>query len=100
LSNDKFLNNNEEIIDKKRKIGLALPMVFGIKWSLSNKIIFALEVGARYTFTDNLDGSTPEEFDGGENLPTFGNPNTNDWYMFTGITLTYTFGRKPCYCNF
>ncbi|MDX1317352.1 MAG: DUF6089 family protein, partial [Xanthomarina gelatinilytica] len=24
----------------------------------------------------------------------------NDWYMFTGVTLTYTFGRKPCYCVF
>ena len=75
-------------------------MVFGLKWSIATKFVLGLEVGARYTFTDNLDGSTPEEFDGGENLPSFGNPNTNDWYMFTGITLTYTFGRKPCYCNF
>ena len=30
----------------------------------------------------------------------FGNFNNNDWYVFSGFTLTYTFGRKPCYCNF
>ena len=28
----------------------------------------------------------------------FGNLNNNDWYVFSGITLTYTFGEKPCYC--
>ena len=28
----------------------------------------------------------------------FGNINNNDWYMFSGITLTYTFGTNPCYC--
>jgi len=28
----------------------------------------------------------------------FGNLNSNDWYMFTGFTITYTFGNKPCFC--
>ena len=27
----------------------------------------------------------------------FGNPNTNDWYIFSGFNLVYTFGRPPCY---
>ncbi|MEO9560182.1 MAG: DUF6089 family protein, partial [Nonlabens ulvanivorans] len=48
------------------------------------------------TFTDNLDGSNNEDF---ENVR-FGNINNNDWYVFSGVTLTYAFGRKPCYCNF
>ncbi|WP_073150874.1 type IX secretion system protein PorG [Mesonia phycicola] len=100
LSNEMGLSSNNEITKRKRKIDFAIPMVFGIKWSFATKFVFAAEIGARYTFTDNLDGSNPEEFDGGENLPSFGNLNTNDWYMFTGITVTYTFGRKPCYCNF
>ena len=100
LSNEMGLSGNDEITIRKRKIDFAIPMVFGLKWSVSTNFVFAIEVGARYTFTDNLDGSNPEEFDGGKNLPSFGNPNTNDWYMFSGITLTYTFGRKPCYCNF
>ena len=30
----------------------------------------------------------------------FGNINNNDWYVFSLINLSYTFGRKPCYCNY
>ncbi|MDR6300202.1 type IX secretion system protein PorG [Mesonia maritima] len=97
---DFYLNAREELTRNDSKINMAIPMVIGIKGTLDTHWVLALEIGARYTFTDNIDGSNPEEFDGGQNLPSFGNPNTNDWYMFTGITLTYTFGRKPCYCNF
>jgi hypothetical protein len=25
----------------------------------------------------------------------FGNINNNDWYVFSGLTLTYTFGENP-----
>ncbi len=75
-----------------------IPMAIGFKTTLTDHIIIAAEVGARYTFSDELDGSFPER-------PSlfnysFGNLNNNDWYMFTGITLTYTFARKPCYCDF
>lgn len=75
-----------------------IPMVFGIKTTLTNHIILAGEIGARYTFSDELDGSVPDaEFR--QNL-SFGNINSNDWYVFTGITLTYTFGQRPCYCSY
>jgi hypothetical protein len=78
------------------KNGIAIPMILGVKSNISRRLILAAEVGARYTFTDNLDGSNPKE----ENLSAlrFGNLNNNDWYVFSGITLTYTFGEKPCYC--
>lgn len=99
LTRDMYLNN-ETIIKRNRKINFAIPMVLGIKANFGGNWVLAAEIGARYTFTDNLDGSNPEEFEGGENFPSFGNPNTNDWYMFSGITITYTFGRKPCYCKF
>ncbi|WP_269240537.1 DUF6089 family protein [Flavobacterium limnophilum] len=72
----------------------AIPMILGIKSNVSPRIVIGLEVGARYTFTDNLDGSNPKD----ENLLKFGNINNNDWYVFSGLTLTYTFGNKPCYC--
>lgn len=72
----------------------AIPMTLGIKSNLSPHIVLGFEVGARYTFTDNLDGSNPED----ENWLKFGNINNNDWYVFSGLTLTYTFGNKPCYC--
>ncbi|WP_121666763.1 type IX secretion system protein PorG [Mesonia aquimarina] len=97
---DFYLNARDVLTRNDSRINMAIPMVIGIKGTLDTHWVLALEVGARYTFTDNIDGSTPKEFDGGQNLPSFGNPNTNDWYMFTGITLTYTFGRKPCYCSF
>ncbi|MFT7395360.1 MAG: hypothetical protein ACI96G_000085, partial [Flavobacterium sp.] len=72
------------------------PMILGIKSNITPSLIVALEMGARYTFTDNLDGSNPKK----ESLKPlqFGNINNNDWYVFSGLTLTYTFGEKPCYC--
>lgn len=75
-----------------------IPIVLGVKTTLTSHLILAAEVGARYTFSDELDGSMPNS----ENLAqfAFGNTNSNDWYVFTGITLTYTFGQKPCYCAF
>ncbi|MNL28629.1 hypothetical protein D3C87_1502800 [compost metagenome] len=71
-------------------------MTLGIKSNITPHFIIGAEVGARYTFTDDLDGSNPSN----DNLKSlrFGNLNNNDWYVFSGITLTYTFGQKPCYC--
>ena len=73
---------------------LAIPITLGVKSNVFPHFIIGMEVGARYTFTDNLDGSNPED----KNLIKFGNINNNDWYVFSGLTLTYTFGNKPCYC--
>lgn len=79
----------------------AIPMVVGYKRSITRKLIGAFEIGARYTFTDNIDGSNPQELLGRRDPPReFGSVNTNDWYVFSGITLTFTFGRKPCYSDF
>ncbi|MFZ0489423.1 MAG: DUF6089 family protein [Salegentibacter sp.] len=78
----------------------AIPIVFGYKESITKHIVGAMEIGARYTFTDNLDGSWPEEYFGNRKPDIeFGNTNTNDWYVFTGVNITFSFGRKPCYCN-
>jgi len=80
---------------KDSKTGkFAIPMTVGVKSNVSPRIVLGLEVGARYTLTDNLDGSNPKDI----NLIKFGNINNNDWYVFSGLTLTYTFGNKPCYC--
>lgn len=80
----------------KNANSFAIPMIVGIKSNISRSLILAAEIGARYTFVDNLDGSNPKN----ENLRPFqfGNINNNDWYVFSGFTLTYTFGEKPCYC--
>ncbi|WP_299776990.1 DUF6089 family protein [uncultured Formosa sp.] len=78
-------HTNEEL---KKKWALALPMILGYKFRLNRSFNIGAEVGARFSFSDDLDGSDE-----------LGNLNNNDWYVFTGLTLTYTFGRNPCYCT-
>ena len=70
---------------------MGIPMHVGIKSNITAHTIIAFEVGARYTFSDNLDGSN-------SNFGKFGNTNNNDWYVVSGITVSYTFGITPCYC--
>lgn len=75
---------------------IAIPMVVGIKTNITPNLVLAGEIGARYSFADDIDGSNPTN----ENLENvrFGNLLSKDWYVFTGFTLTYAFGEKPCYC--
>ena len=84
-----------QVQDLNQKDGsFAIPMTVGAKLRLNQFLILGAEIGARYTFTDNLDASNPE----GSNFEEFrfGNILSEDWYVFSGLTLTYTFGRKPC----
>ncbi len=78
----------------------AIPMVLGYKANINRSAMIGFEIGARYTFTDDLDGSNPINGLADEEALKFGNVNSDDWYVFTGITVTFAFGRKPCYCNF
>ena len=82
-----------------RETTYAIPMVLGLKKTLGTKFLIGVEIGARYSFTDGLDGSAIISDSEVNNVP-FGDTTNNDWYVFTGVTLTYAFGRKPCYCNF
>ena len=88
--------SEDELVNIGSEGNFAIPMVVGFKALVTNSIIVAAELGARYTFTNNLDGS----YLGDGESSSFGNINNNDWYMFTGLTVTYTFGRQPCYCGF
>lgn len=80
----------------ERKGTLAIPINVGIKTNIAPNFVLGAEVGIRYTFSDNLDGSNPKSND--YEMYRFGNINNKDWYTFTGLTLTYTFGEKPCFC--
>lgn len=84
----------QEINNGQKDGSFAVPMTVGAKLRLNQFLILGAEVGARFTFTDNLDGSNPE----GTNVDAykFGNIFSKDWYVFSGLTLTYTFKRKPC----
>jgi hypothetical protein len=92
------LNFNGGVVeDNGNRNTFAIPMTLGIKGKLGKHLVLGAEVGARYTFTDNLDGSNPNNANGDLS---FGNIYSDDWYVFSGITLTYTFGRRPCYYCF
>jgi hypothetical protein len=75
---------------------IALPVIVGLKFNPNPFWVLGFEVGMRYALTDDLDGSDPiEEFD----FARFGNHQNNDWYIFSGITISFTFGDLPCYCK-
>lgn len=94
---DSFYNNkNNQVLSEDNTYGLAIPMTVGIKTLISKRIVLSAEVGFRYTFTDNIDGNAPTLTS--TTVRPFGNTNSNDWYVFSGINISYTFGKNPCYC--
>ncbi|MCI2229024.1 DUF6089 family protein [Polaribacter sp. MSW13] len=76
-----------------KKTSYAIPFGVGYKSKLYGTLAFSIEAKFRYTFEDDLDYSTNK-------IPAlnFGG-NSNDWYMFTGVSLIYTFGRPSCYTD-
>ena len=93
-----YYANNILYSGKSNSNAFGIPIALGAKFTLTEHFIFGMEIAARYTFTDEIDGSMPssEEL----NYLKFGNINNNDWYVFSGFTLTYTFGRNPCFCSY
>ena len=77
----------------KSKTALALPIGIGFKSKLIGNLAFSLETKFRYTFEDDLEYP--------KNIPNWDafnfEGNSNDWYMFTGVSIIYTFGRPACY---
>jgi len=81
-----------------------IPMKIGFKYKISSQFLIGVETGARYYFSDNIDGTkqlygyTNSKIDGEAILETT-NLNSNDWSTFTSISLIYTFGDLRCYFN-
>lgn len=104
---------NNVIIEKtKYNTDLTIPFGVGYKVRFNYNWILSFETGVRYTnvdyidynkgkFTQNFtdavaDGVIPsEEY----NKRIYGNTSNKDWYVLSGITLTYSFGRPACYCD-
>lgn len=69
----------------------SIPFGVGVKSKLTGPIAFSLETKFRYAFEDDLDYTTGR-------IPSLSySGNGRDWYMFTGISLVYTFGRPACF---
>jgi len=93
-----YFNTTGDLIEENTSDWtFGIPITLGVKAKIARHIVIAAEVGARYSFSDALDGSFPDD-DALAAQFGFGNINNNDWYVFSGITLTYSFGQKPCYC--
>jgi hypothetical protein len=77
----------------KNKVSYSIPFGLGFKGRLADKIGFAVETKVNYMLEDDLDHTTSK-------IPSlnFGG-NSNDWYMFTGISIVYAFGRPACYAE-
>jgi len=76
-----------------RSYNFVIPFGFGYKTKLATNVGIAFETSFRYTFKDDIDGYPYDP----ESINIQINPNNNDWYVFTGITIVYAFGRPGCY---
>lgn len=94
---------NSKNYEYENKTSFAIPFGIGYKTKLFTDFAIAFEIRARYTFEDDLDYNNFEIDPDTNNYKfeslTFGNPNSNDWYILTGISIVYTFGRPPCYAT-
>ena len=91
-----YFRNGEYKRDASRGT-IAVPMIVGLKGRIFENFVIGFEVGARNSFADDIDGSKPKSSKYSD--LEFGNLTSKDWYVFTGFTLTYTFGDKPCFCS-
>lgn len=77
----------------RRKFALMPSFGLGYKTRIKENLALSLETSFRYTFKDDIDEERVQNIG-------VGNPNSHDWYVFTGFTLTYGFGRPGCYKGF
>lgn len=83
----------DRLDDTQNTYSYTIPFGVGYKMKLLNKFAVAFETKFSYTFKDDLDfqkATIPELNFGG---------NGNDWYVFSGISIVYTFGRPACYSS-
>ena len=62
--------------------GIVIPLAVGLKWYVSEKISIGLETSGRLTSSDLIDGVSQSA-----------DPDDNDRYFFTGLTLGVGFGK-------
>ena len=60
----------------------AFPLGIGLKVQFGESIGVGLDIGSRLTFSDYLDG-----------VSKVGNPKSNDFYSYVGLTFSYCFGQ-------
>jgi hypothetical protein len=76
-------------------VTVGIPFGVGVKFNFGQSWILAAEVRPQFTSSDNLDGSFPNLEKKPSAIP-FSTSLSSDWLVFTGISITYGFGRLPC----
>lgn len=76
-------------------VTIGMPFGVGVKFNFGKSLILAAEVRPQFTLSDNLDGSSPD-LEKNPSAKQFSTSLSNDWLVFTGISITYGFGRLPC----
>lgn len=107
-------------------LAVSIPFGFGIRYAVNQKLNVGFELGLRATTTDYLDDvsgipsvtrpefgtyftgtyssalaaalGNPSNTSVGETGDRRGNPETNDWYAFSGITVGYILGSTDAKC--
>ncbi|NQW26668.1 MAG: hypothetical protein HQ474_02045 [Flammeovirgaceae bacterium] len=71
-----------------------IPFGIGFKHLIRRRWMAGFEVGARRTFSDNLDGVSEGVLTQKDFL--YGNPLDKDWYSFAGLSLSFMIYNIPC----
>ncbi len=98
------LYKQDKLISNYSGSPLYIPMKIGFKYKIATHLLLGVETGARYYFSDDIDG-THQFYDNLVNgyndklIYNSTNLKSNDWSTFTSIGLIYTFGDLRCYFN-
>ena len=105
--------------DRKKysRTQIAIPMGGGVKYTINDRLNVILSFSGRKTYTDYLDDVSttypgiPTEFDAASiemSDPTYshskdeqrGNDLKNDWYFYTGISITFRLNNSSVGCDY
>ena len=87
------VSNNPTLVGQLNRqgamLGFAIPAGVGFKYALSEHLNIGLELGVRKAFTDQLDHLSDQD-------QLLVNPHDQDWYYYSGLSLSYTFFKIRC----
>ena len=103
----KNIEANNLKIEEGRNLFLNVPFGFGFKYLINKQFSIAFEVEFKKTFNDKLDYTTGANTTNINNVTglnfnnniknyQYGSGNDNDFYYFTGISLSYILYKIPC----
>ena len=67
---------------------ITIPLGAGVKFKVGDRVNMGVEIGARKSFTDQIDGVGNDD--------DVNSSSNNDWYYFTGLTFSYTRYYQKC----